>query len=148
MTSSIRTATRADVPRLVEMGVRFLTEQPFPFGAPNPARMERTAQALIDGTGEASVMFVAEKDSVLVGMLGMALIHNWMTGDLTASELCWWVEPEHRGGTGLALLARTRAWASDHGATVLQMIAPTEDIAALYERLGFVKLETHYARAL
>lgn len=142
----IRPATADDLPRIVAMGLRFLGDvYAAKMAAPDPERMAQTVDWLLSSDERA--LFVAEKDGGLTGMIGLFLYQHPMSGERTASEMFWWVEPEHRG-TGLRLLNRARAWAKDAGATTLQMIAPTADVEVLYARLGFTRIEVAYARAL
>jgi len=142
----IRPATEDDVPRLVEMGERFLTETVYRTRVPvNPQQMATTVLRLL--ATETGAVFVSERDGALVGMIGLLAFTNPITGEPTISELFWWVEPEHRG-CGLRLLRRAEAWGRESGAAKVHMIAPTPDVARLYERLGYEQLETTFQRAL
>ena len=142
----IRPATEDDVPRLVEMGERFLTETVYRTRVPvNPQQMATTVLRLL--STEAGAVFVSDRDGALVGMIGMIVFDNPITGESTVSELFWWVEPEHRG-CGLRLLKRAEQWGRESGARKVHMIAPTPDVARLYERLGYEQLETTFQRAL
>jgi GNAT superfamily N-acetyltransferase len=143
----IRVAEEGDIARLVEMGVRFATEtvyrdRAFPV---NEGAMARTAALLI--LGERGTVFVADVDGRVVGMIGLLLFENPLSGDISVSELFWYVEPEHRGH-GVRLLKRAEAWAREVGAEKVHMIAPTPDVSRMYERLGYAYLETTYQKAL
>jgi GNAT superfamily N-acetyltransferase len=61
--------------------------------------------------------------------------------------MCWWVEPGHRG-IGVRLYYALERWARARGAVALQMIAPTEAVAAIYRRLGYGAIETIYQKRL
>jgi GNAT superfamily N-acetyltransferase len=142
----IRDATEDDIPRLVEMGARFLTETVYRgrVGV-NPAAMARTVAMLIRlPTG---VVFVTEEDGVVVGMIGLLLFENPISGELTAGELFWYVVPEHRGH-GVRLLKRAEQWARAEGAQQVHMIAPTPEVGQLYDRLGYGYLEAAYQKAI
>jgi GNAT superfamily N-acetyltransferase len=141
----IRPATPADVPRLVAMGTAQLTAI---YGGAVPAD-PGTLEALmrrLQGTPDAAT-FVAVRDGAVVGMIGLVRFRHPATGEVTVGEMMWWIEPAARGA-GLALLRRAEAWAADVGATVLQMQAPTERVARLYEHRGYRRLEVTYRRAL
>jgi GNAT superfamily N-acetyltransferase len=142
----IREATEDDIPRLVEMGERFLTETVYRGRvAVNPRAMARTvAQLLVSETG---AVFVSERDAQVVGMIGVLFFENPITGEPTVSELFWWVEPEARG-SGVRLLKRAEQWALAAGAHKVHMIAPTPDVAQLYERMGYGYLEAAYQKAI
>jgi GNAT superfamily N-acetyltransferase len=141
----IREASIDDVPRIVEMGLRFIRETVYAGRiAENPARMAALAEQLIAG----SSMFVAEREGVVVGMTGALFFEHPLSGEPFASELFWWVEPEARGSLGVRLLRRLVEWARARGAVALTMIAPTPAVEALYERLGMERVEVSYLRRL
>lgn len=142
----IREATLEDVPAIVAMGQRFLAETVYRDRLANsPGHMRALAERLV--AGEMSAVFVDEIDGALHGMLGLFVFEHPMSGEQVAAEAFWWVDPEVRG-RGLQLLRRAEVWARAAGATVLHMIAPTDDVARLYERLRFTRLETTYGRTL
>jgi len=137
----IRRARPEDLDAMVLMGLRFLEEvYPGKF-VPNPERMARTGAWLLEDDDRA--LFVSEKDDQLTGMFGVFVYEHPMTGERTATEMFFWVQPEHRGH-GLRLLRVARAWAKEAGATALQMGAPSPEVERLYERLGLEKIETSY----
>lgn len=142
----IRTATREDVPRIVDMGARFIdTEYP---GAVrfNPEMLAALTTALIDGAGTVLVVEAADE---LVGMMALQTYVHPMSGDLIATEIVWWMEPEaRRGVTAIRLFIAGEQWAREQGATKLQMIAPSDKVGQFYERLGFERIEVHYQRSL
>jgi GNAT superfamily N-acetyltransferase len=142
----IRQATPDDIPRLVEMGTRFLTETTYAGRVvPNHAAMARTLALLL--ASDVGGLFVAETNGTVTGMIGLLLFEHPFTGSLTAQELFWWVEPEYRG-YGLRLLRRGEQWAAAAGAQHVHMIAPTPAVARLYERLGYGYLEAAYQKAM
>ena len=141
----IRCATSADVPALVEMGVSFIaTVYPDQFAT---NRDQLTALCDILRQDAHSLLLVAERDGQIVGMLGAHAYAHMMSGEHTAAELFWWMNPTARGD-GLKLYRAFEKWARRHGAQILQMGAPNLDVARVYERLGFQRVETTYARRL
>lgn len=142
----IRKATVDDVPRAVAMGVRFLADTAYHDSiATNPAQLADIAERL--ATRDDSVLFVSEQDGEIVGMIGAYIYAHPYSSEPFATELFWWVEPEHRG-QGVRLLKQVQQWAATHGAVKLQVVAPNERVANVYERLGFAKVETCYQRSL
>jgi GNAT superfamily N-acetyltransferase len=142
----IRRATLADVPTLVEMGLRFHRSTPYAAHlAVDADAVEAVMQQLV--TADHGAVFVAEKDGAVVGMIGGAHYIQPFTTRRIASECFWWVNPDARG-CGVRLERALRAWATAEGATVLQMIAPTPDVEQLYERLGYTRVEVMYQRSL
>lgn len=68
---------------------------------------------------------------------------------LRASELAWYVQPEHRGGTlGIRLIKEFEAWAKSKGAKSLIMASfetsPTKEVGQMLARMGFRQLETYH----
>ena len=146
----IRSARETDLDRIVEMGRRFLASTSYrDVIADNPSQMARLATGLLDHAQ--GTILVAERVTSpdplpqVVGMIGLFAFEHPIAGERIAGELFWWVEPAHRG-IGLRLLRAAEQWAHDHGATALQMIAPTPDVERLYERLGYARVEVHYQR--
>lgn len=148
----VRRATSDDLPRLLEMGARFARETVYrDHLQADPARIKALAEQLVAGVaGQGSAVWVAQDPAGgIVGMIGMFVYEHPLSGERIASEVFWWVDPEHRrGGHALRLLESAEKWARWSNATTLYMIAPTPDVARIYERRGYAQLETTYARAL
>lgn len=141
----IRHATEADVPRIVEMGRRFVESTAYQgrIGF-DPARVESLARGMLSTPNMAG--FVSERDGVVVGMLGMHVYEHPMSGERVATETVWWMDPEHRGTDGVRLLKAGEAWARSLNATTLYMVAPSPEVERLYAALGYARLETTYER--
>jgi GNAT superfamily N-acetyltransferase len=143
----IREATHADIPRLVEMGTRFIASTPYRTKlALNQATLTTAMQRLIDSP--LAVLLVADVERHVVGMLAVVAAEHPLSGQVTAGEVFWWVDPAYRGRLGMRLLQVGEAWARARGAAVLQMIAPDDRVARLYRRRGYSKLEETYQRTL
>lgn len=142
----IRAATLEDVPALVAMGGEFLATTPYRDRlADVPDARAATMVSLIEQ--EQSTVFVVDKGDGPVGMLGMLLYRQPLSGEAIAGEVFWWVDPEHRGA-GLALWRAGETWARAMGARKIQMIAPTEDVEQIYAARGYAPLERVYQREL
>jgi GNAT superfamily N-acetyltransferase len=142
----VRLATLADVPALVAMGRTFLAALYAGVLADNPEALGALASQLI--TREDAVVYVADQPvHGVIGMIAMMLYPHPMSGERVASEIFWWVSPTHRG-CGMRLLRQAQAWAIARDAQLLQMIAPTPDVAAFYTRLGFEPVETTFFKRL
>lgn len=144
----IRQATLDDVPRLVELGVEFITQTVFhQFVQPNEAAMTATVTALIEGAN--STVFVLEGRGRVLGMIGVGWYDDPFSGERTVSEPFWWVTPVARGH-GARLLRVAIAWARRAGATQMQMGQPYGDdtAAGIYEALGFAPVQLLWQRRL
>jgi GNAT superfamily N-acetyltransferase len=140
----IRPACIADLPRLVEMGRRFRGETTYhEYLADNPEKMAELATKLIATDG----LLVAERDGRVIGMLGYIIHTHFISGQVMGGEIFWWTDPESRGD-GLKLLREAERRAKLSGATQMQMIAPNEKVARLYERRKYQFVEATYQRAL
>lgn len=142
----IRPATYADIPQIVDMGLNFLRTTEYRGRiVENPNQMAHVASFLLQDASRA--LFVAESRDRLVGMIGLVLFPQPLSGELTAGEWFWWVEPDaRRSRAGLKLLARAEAWAKEAGAAVIQMIAPNAEVERLYVARGYDRIEVSYQR--
>jgi hypothetical protein len=140
----IRTSTESDLDRLVEMGCRFHRESPYRDKlAVNPEKMRSTAKFISD----AGTLLISESEGKILGMLGFVLFSHFLSGEMTAGEVFWWVEPEHRG-EGIKLLRCAEKMARVSGAKTMQMIAPSERVENLYKRLNYGYVESTYQKTL
>jgi GNAT superfamily N-acetyltransferase len=143
----IRPATYADIPQIVDMGLRFLRSSEYRARMrETPDAMASTARWLVEAPGGA--LFVAEQGDGLVGMIGLALSVQPLSGELAAGELFWYVEPEARGRTGIKLLRRAESWAKAAGATVVVMVAPNANVERFYASRGYDRFEVTYQRRM
>jgi N-acetylglutamate synthase-like GNAT family acetyltransferase len=144
----IREATPADIPRIVEMGRRFMAESAYnQHLSENPMQMRALALQIISQPNGS--ILVSEKDGKLTGMLAFILFPHHFSGELIAGEVIWWVDPEARAGsTGLKLMRRAEEIAVGMGAKKMQMVAPTERIGELYKHLGYREVESTFQRNL
>lgn len=139
----IRGARLDDIPALIRMGKKFRHAAYRRHLAENPEQMRRMAAQLIGADG----LLVMEHDREITGMLGFLVFPHFLSGELVAAEVFWWVEPQHRGD-GLKLLREAERRARAAGAKRMQMIAPNQRVASLYSRLGYEFVESAYQRSL
>jgi hypothetical protein len=145
----IRAATLADVPRLVAMGRAFLATPPYAgLFADDPEQLAATVTALI--TGALSTVLVVERGDSVVGMIGLLATPHFLTRQILAGEVMWWIEPAARGSAGVRLLKAGERWAAERGAVAIQLIHPitAPRVGQLYTALGYVPLEQSYIRRL
>lgn len=140
----IRDAQTSDLARIVEMGCRFRKESSYDkYLTENPERMGQLAEQLISQKG----LLVSERQEKIIGMLGFIVYSHFISGELVAGEVFWWVEPEHRG-EGIRLLREMEKRARLAGAKHMQMVAPNEKVGHFYQRLGYGFVESAYQRTL
>jgi GNAT superfamily N-acetyltransferase len=142
----IRPATSEDTARVVEMAQRFVAETEYSdVIALQPDRVAATVERLI-ANPDATVL-LSGSDATITGMIAMLAYDHPFSGERTAFEVVWWVEPEARGD-GLRLLRAAEEWARGRGATAVQMVAPSQRVGELYIRLGYAPVETSFQRRL
>lgn len=142
----IRTASKADIPRMVEMGRRFLAESPYrELLTENPDAMRQLGERIMDNPG--GCILVSESNGQVTGMLGLIVYEHLISGETVGGEVFWWVDPEARGD-GIRLLRAAEITAKERGAKHMQMISPNDRLGNLYMRRGYKFMETTYVRAL
>lgn len=141
----IRRATVEDTPRLLEMGQRFAMETEYrDLIAINQERLSSFIETTL--ANPESCVLVSGSDD-LTGMIALLTYDHPFSGERTAFEVVWWVDPEARGD-GVRLLRGAETWARERGIRKMQMVAPNERVGALYRRLGYAPVETSYQRSL
>lgn len=141
----LRLATADDVDALVAMGERFLESVYARKIHANADSLRAFSLGLIASPD--AMVYVAESHSRVIGMMGMMRYVHPMSGELTASEVMWWMDPDRRG-YGVRLFRVGEAWAHGSGATVIQMIAPSPEVERFYERVGYEPVERTYQRRI
>lgn len=145
----IRRARSADVPTIVVLGIRFITESPFRgLIIPDPDNL----RAIVDALLAHGYVAVAERAPFgVVGIFGAQLQVHPMSGEVVATEVVWYVDPAHRrSSAGGRLLAAAERWAREAGAVRVQMIQPAgnDRLADHYRRRGYVEVETVWQKNL
>ena len=140
---TIREATTADVDALVAMGERFLVSVYAKKIHANTDALRQLSEGLLASPD--AVIYVAEVRGQVIGMMGLMRYRHPMSGEPTASEVMWWVDPERRG-SGVRLFRVGEAWAKASGATVIQMIAPSPEVEQFYTRVGYEPVERTFQK--
>jgi GNAT superfamily N-acetyltransferase len=139
----IRVATMRDLDRIMDLGELLHRESPrWSRLSFNRERANATIAAILTGTH--GVVYVAEKDGVVVGAIAGVLEQHWSSDDTVAHEISFFMDPAARGGYVAArLICALNAWAKLRGAKWLTAGTSTgvnpEQTAQLYERLGFTR---------
>ncbi len=108
-------------------------------------------QALFAVALKAGVIFLADTGTAIVGMLALVVVPHMLTGESYAEELCWWVEPEARGGTAAwRLLAAAEDYARQQHLSCLKMVQPAGEptVGKIYTRRGFRPVEVVFVLRL
>lgn len=146
----IRPAIPEDIFRLRDMGQAFFVETGWNKHAEFDVQSyARTVAALI----EHGVLLVAEKDGRVVGMAAAGVAPAWWNKNvLTAQELWWYVEPDHRKGLGGQLMDALEAAVTDLGVMLFSMSAEeglrSKALTRLYRARGYFPSETLFWKQL
>ena len=151
---TIRAATAVDRGAIIDLGLRFATSVPAFAAVVEGASSETLGlflDVLADMGDKATILLAVADAGRIVGCLPICEAPRLfvLTGGNIAEELAWWVEPEHRGRAGLLLLTAAIDWARAKNLKMLKMGAPAgTQVGTLYERKGFLAVETAYLKVL
>lgn len=149
----IRTVTPDDLDSLLRMAHAFHSASHVSESLPlcDKSFVNSIVNMLSDGRG---MVFVAERDGELCGMIGVMLSRHWFNESLLlASDMFWWVDDSARGSSaGLKLLNAAESWAKECGCYMMVMAhTPTiqpEKVHNLYIRRGYAQQDTYYAKVV
>lgn len=146
----IRPATADDMPRLMAMGRAFVTEARYADEIPFiPEDFAKTLAAL----HAAGLLRVLDTGSGAIGMAGADVgptIFNY--AHRIGREAFWYVDPDHRRGSGMKLLHALELAAKDQGARIFDAVAEegkrSEPLARLYRAGGYSPAEHTFRKRL
>jgi len=123
------------------------SDQPFKFDT------NRTLETFLNSLGESSSIkfFVAELKGNIIGFVAGIVYQHLFSQDKTADELAWFVDKDHRGGSGAIRLLKTyEQWAIDQGVSCVTMsqIEDLADLSKLYNKLGYRKIEATFQKEI
>lgn len=94
-------------------------------------------------------MLLLKRDGEIIGGLGCLHYPDLHSGELTAVETFWFVDPGHRG-KGLMLLDEFEKWAARQECTKVAMIHMVDShpdiLEKLYIRRGYKLVEKHFVK--
>ena len=132
----IRLASSTDKPAILGLLVELATTSRYTGREPlNEGHLATSLDQLMENPNAGFLM--ASVGEATVGLLVLLLYDDLISGERKAAEVCWFVQPAHRRGTGLHLLDRGESWAIEHGARQLEMLAPDYRFQRAYRRRGF-----------
>lgn len=146
----IRPAIPEDIFRLRDMGQAFFIETGWNKHASfDVESYAHTIAALIEN----GVLLVAERDGNVVGMAAAGLAPAWWNKNvLTAQELFWYVEPDHRRGLGGQLMDALESAVTDLGVVLFSMSAEEglrgPALSRLYRQKGYFPMEALFWKRL
>ena len=150
---SLRLPTKDDVGAVLVMLIAFHENSPYKHIPLKVDRLIDMVHKVIESDGTKNVIIMYTSDDVPVGLLVGQAAPFALTGALIASELSWWVDPQHRGGPAAKeLLEAYEYWAKQVGCKYIQTVALNNEslpvLTRFYERKGYAKLETCFMKEL
>lgn len=145
----IRHATMDDMESILALGMDSLVSGPYAGRvAFNRDRCTQLATQLIKENGVV-LLWQEPGYPAPMGILAFIVTPHFFTGEITAGEVMWYVCPEARNtGAALKLLWAAEDTARAMGAKKMQFTAPTDTVAALYKRFGYLQQEVLYQKEL
>jgi GNAT superfamily N-acetyltransferase len=96
-------------------------------------------------------IFFEEKEGMPIGMIGGVTHPDINSGEMTATEFFWYVDPNYKG-SGLKLLKKFEEWAKDKDCVNIVMVHlennMPEKLKRIYLKKGFCHIESHYSKRL
>ena len=136
--SSVSSAARSDIPRLVELlGQLFSQEREF---SPDPEKQREALEAILADRSRGRI-FVAREGSEVVGMASLLYTVSTAEGGKAALFEDLIVDPRHRRkGVGAKLVSYVIQQARAEGILRITLLTDLENDTALelYRKLGFV----------
>lgn len=146
--ATIRKATEGDKLDFAFLAKKFLKESKYPFKLNLDKLLESYSQAIVH---EDFVILLLEKDSEIVGMLVGGISTPLFSDQRVATELAWYVDPDHRNSKdSVKLLKEYEEWALESGCSFVSMvdIDTLNDLSDLYERKGYTLTEKTYVKEI
>jgi hypothetical protein len=144
----IRTATKADLPRLNDGAQEFYASSRFLSGFDLKRFCSVWESWIGNGIG---TIFLLDDGEKIQGALGGLLYPDAYSPSLVATEMFWFVREDSRG-KGLELYRAFEGWAKEKQADQIRMVhlldSMPEKLEIVYKRLGFVPAETHYVKEI
>ena len=143
----IRLAEDKDLDSILRMAADFWLQTQFN----EPFEAEHTRH-YVQMAFDQGLLAVVEIDGENVGFC--AAIKSFILGSTKAygaTELAWWLDPEHRKGkNGIALLLFMEGLVKEQGIKYWTMVSMQssmpEQVGRMYERMGYVHSETSYTK--
>ena len=145
----IRDATDADHDAIAVMYRQFMAFTPY---ADVLTATDDEISATIRHFIAHAKVFVADIDGTISGILVAVLSPAWYAPRHTiATELAWWVAPEHRKGTAaIRLIQAFERWAIESGASMVSMTNLQVDdngaVANMLGRMGYKMTEQAHTK--
>ncbi len=150
---NLKVATQEDFDILKKMCILFLEESPYRSYPRELHKIEALIGSFLVGDLDKTCVLAYHKDKP-IGMIAGAVSETLFSHHLVASEVVWWIDPDHRrkSRAALELLGAFEHWARLNKASFVQMQCLTglsEDVVGrIYNKLGYNQTEIAYVKEL
>ena len=143
---TVRELAPSDKTAIMDLALESWSDAPFRHETPDMDRIGRATDWFICSP-DAKGWLLCDGETVR-GLLGVLFTNHMFTGRRIGIQWWWWVQPGARNGSGLLLLREAEKWAKEHGASALQLLAPSPTFRSLCERLDYSPVEMMYQKEL
>ena len=146
----VRLGTIDDIPRCIELSHNFYKHTEY---AEHIPLCENTCATHLATSIEQDLLAVFESDGVIQGFAMALAFPCLMNADyLVGAEVAWWVEPDHRGTSGVKILRFLEGKAKEKGIKLWSMMlleaVEPEKVARIYEACGYTPAERTFLKVL
>ncbi len=151
---TIRQATAADLPTIVDMAQLIHLETPYHLHVTvNHDILLGSMRTLMENPMSLVLMATEDGTDKSIGTIGALCHPSPISGEIGVGELFWYVVPDYRSGFGFAspglrLLRTLEGWAKEMGAKWMQLTASTAEMGQVYSALGYTPIEIDYQKRL
>lgn len=140
----IKIATIEDIDIIVSMAMKFISESNYKnYG--NEIALRALVERVLNAPDEDSIVLLYEDKGMIAGITSQFLFGTFKS----ATELAWWIDPEHRKSRlGSELLEAFEYWAKKVGCKLITMISIDDNVGKYYEKKGYVLQERTYTKEL
>jgi GNAT superfamily N-acetyltransferase len=140
----LKIATWDDYPDIMDMARKFFDLTPYAKLVDyDESKMSDVIMSLFDNPTERIAILAVDNDGKTVGMLCAMVSEILFTRDRVASELAWWIDPEHRASrVSIDLINAFEFWAKEKAQCRYTQLATVETeqvdrISKFYKRKGY-----------
>lgn len=141
----IRPAELADIPKLVELGLKLHAESSYNYITYSDDKVKKTCEMLIK-QGFANV---AVQNGEVIGVMLGDVYSPWYSEDITGLDYTLYIEPEHRNGLiAVKLVKAFENWCISMGAKQIRPGVGTGHAGAirLYKAMGYHSVGEYFLK--
>jgi len=144
----VRLATRADIPRLIELGEEFaMLSQPYHGFTIDRTRIIEFTNEVVDNE-QAVVLVLDNETEGVIGVLAGIITPVFFSTQVILQELVWYVRGKNKGGLEMMRQYEIMAVLKGVDRLVVGCKPKFLELENVYNRLGYELLETQYVKNL